>query len=143
MTAGAPYFADTAFWIALSLQGDQFHQRARNWQARIQRTATRIVTTEAVLWEWMNALSGQSTRAFAARGYRAIQLDSRIDVVGWDAASNEQAIRLYESRPDKDWSLTDCLSFTVMADRRLSQALTSDRHFAQAGYEALLLMDHS
>jgi len=52
-------------------------------------------------------------------------------------------VRLFESRPDKDWSLTDCLSFMVMAERQLPKALTSDRHFVQAGFEALLLADPS
>jgi predicted nucleic acid-binding protein len=55
----------------------------------------------------------------------------------------ERAVRLFESRPDKDWSLTDCLSFMVMAERQLHKALTSDRHFVQAGFEALLLADPS
>jgi hypothetical protein len=61
----------------------------------------------------------------------------------WDTLLAERAVRLFESRPDKDWSLTDCLSFMVMAERQLPKALTSDRHFVQAGFEALLLADPS
>ena len=99
----------------------------------------------------MNALSNHNTRRIAASGFRAIRPvaarytedDARIEVIPWDTLLAERAVRLFESRPDKDWSLTDCLSFMVMAERQLPKALTSDRHFVQAGFEALLLADPS
>jgi predicted nucleic acid-binding protein len=79
-----PYFADTAFWIALFRQDDQFHDRALAWQLHIKTAERRIVTTEAVLWEWMNALSNHTTRRIAASGFRAIRQDARIEVIPWD-----------------------------------------------------------
>lgn len=51
-----------------------------------------------------------------------------------DAALFERALLLYGERMDKEWSLTDCISFVVMHERNLTQASTTDRHFAQAGY---------
>lgn len=57
------------------------------------------------------------------------------------AASPElmhRGIELYEARSDKDWSLTDCTSFIVMQDRGLTDALTGDHHFEQAGFRPLL-----
>ena len=50
----------------------------------------------------------------------------------------DEGVRLYVARPDKDWSLTDCISFVVMRERGITEALTGDRHFEQAGFVALL-----
>lgn len=50
----------------------------------------------------------------------------------------DQGLALYADRPDKEWSLTDCISFVVMREQGLSEALTGDRHFEQAGFRALL-----
>lgn len=50
----------------------------------------------------------------------------------------EEGISLYAARPDKDWSVTDCISFVVMRDEGMTHALTGDRHFEQAGFKALL-----
>ena len=50
----------------------------------------------------------------------------------------KEGLKLYSSRPDKGWSLTDCLSFVVMKERGILDALTSDHHFNQAGFHALL-----
>ena len=101
----------------------------------------RLVTTEAVLWEWMNALADTATRSAAVEGYRRRHRDPRIEVVPFSAESVESALRLYESRADKSWSLTDCWSFVVIEQRGLSHSLTSDHHFEQAGAKALLLGD--
>ena len=53
-------------------------------------------------------------------------------------ANVQEAIELYNNRPDKSWSLTDCTSFILMRSRGITQALTADRHFEQAGFTALL-----
>jgi predicted nucleic acid-binding protein len=66
----ATYFADTSFWIAISSRRDQYHSQAVAWHQFLLRTESGIVTTEAVLWEWLNALAGYTTRDIAAEGYR-------------------------------------------------------------------------
>jgi predicted nucleic acid-binding protein len=70
--------------------------------------------------------------------YRHIQLSPAIRVVPASRALLEEAINLYASRLDKDWPLTDCISFVVMGDEGITQALTGDHHFEQAGFAALL-----
>jgi predicted nucleic acid-binding protein len=50
----------------------------------------------------------------------------------------QRGVELFRARPDKEWSLTDCISFVVMTEKGLSEALTGDRHFEQAGFHALL-----
>ena len=133
------YFADTSFWIALSSRRDQFHSKALAWHAAVLPTGSKIVTTEAVLWEWLNALADTSTRGIAAEGYRRAHADSLVEVVPLEPDLTSAAVSLYGSRTDKDWSLTDCLSFVVMQRHGIAEALTTDHHFEQAGLKALML----
>jgi uncharacterized protein len=135
----ATYFADTSFRIGLSSRRDQYHSQAIAWHSALMRTSIKIVTTEAVLWEWLNALAAATARAIAAEGYRQAPADSRVEVVTFDPELNVAAVDLYRSRGDKDWSLTDCLSFVVMERRRLTEALTTEHHFEQTGMKALML----
>ena len=135
----ATYFADTSFWIALSSRRDQYHSRAVEWHEFVMRTGSKIVTTEAILWEWLNALADASSRAIAAEGYRRAHADSRVEVVPFEPELSAAAVSLYGSRTDKDWSLTDCLSFVVMQRRGIAEALTTDHHFEQAGLKAVML----
>ncbi len=60
---------------------------------------------------------------------QALCTDPHIEIITVDAALFEQALQLYQARPDKEWGLTDCISFVVMQERGLSQALTTDAHF--------------
>jgi len=96
------------------------------------------VTTEAVCWEWLNAMSHSSTRIYAARALERVRQDARIEVIPFTPEFTAEALRLFGSRSDKDWSLTDCLSFVVMNRRNIWDALTPDRHFGQVGFRAVL-----
>lgn len=135
----ATYFADTSFWVALSSRRDQHHPRAVEWQGVVIRSGSKILTTEAVSWEWLNALSDPSTRGVAAEGYRRAHADLNVEVVPFQTELIEAAVTLYRARPDKGWSLTDCFFFVVMERWRLTEALTTDRHFEQANLKARML----
>jgi uncharacterized protein len=102
-----------------------------------------IVTTEAVLLEWLNAMSDVSSRQIAAEGYLRVRADLRIEVVPIRTELLDAALQLYRDRPDKKWSLTDCLSFVVMERRGLTEALTTDHDFEQAGMRAIMLSQPS
>jgi uncharacterized protein len=134
------YFADTSFWMALSRKRDQYNRHAIAWNQFVIRTRSNIVTTEAVLWEWLNGLSDANTRGVAAEGYRRAHADARIEVVPFRPELIDSAVQLYQTRPDKDWSLTDCLSFVVMKRGHLTEALTTDGHFEQAGMKVMMLV---
>jgi predicted nucleic acid-binding protein len=67
-----------------------------------------------------------------------LETDPRVELVLPDEERWRRGIDLYDHRPDKKWSLTDCLSFIVMSDREMTEALTGDHHFEQAGFVALL-----
>ena len=135
----ATFFADTSFWIGLSSKRDQFHHRAVAWYRFAVQTRSTIMTTEAVFLEWLNALSDVSTRRNAAEGYLRVRADARIEVVPLQAEWMDSAILLYRGRADRNWSLTDCLSFLVMERRGLAEALTTDHDFEQAGFRANML----
>ena len=69
---------------------------------------------------------------------REIRLDEQSSVIPASRALQDRGLELYRQRPDKDWSLTDCISFVVMQDHDITDALTADRHFEQAGFVPLL-----
>jgi hypothetical protein len=132
-------FADTVFWVALIRRKDQHRLAVLPWQNRIQTEGLHIVTTEAVFWEFLNICSEIQLRQVAANSYQACSNEPSISIVRFQSREFRSALKLYQSRIDKEWSLTDCFSFQVMTKRGLTDALTSDHHFQQAGFRALLL----
>ena len=130
-------FLDTAFIQALLNRRDQYHDRAAAFLPRV-RSAAEVWVTEAVLVEVGNALSDLDRMA-AVRFVEQCYHSSNMHVVSVDTSLLMRAVRLYRDRPDKLWGLTDCISFTAMQARRLIDAVTTDEHFVQAGYRALLI----
>ncbi len=139
MSLAGPIFADAAFWIALTNRRDQYHTHALLWSRHLAAAGVTVVTTEGILWEWMNAFAAAPTRGIAVEGYRRCHQDPQVRVVAFSADLIESSVRLYERRADKSWSLTDCYSFVVMEQHRIKLALTTDHHFEQAGATAVLL----
>lgn len=128
---------DTVFIEALLNQRDQYHQIAVKLFPRL-RSAREVWITEAILTEVGNAFSRIDRKAadqFIQQCYRI----SNIKVVTVDTPLFQKALTLYRSRNDQTWGLTDCISFVVMAEKELRDAMTADRHFIQAGYRALML----
>lgn len=134
---GDRLFIDTVFIQALLNRNDQYHQQAKAFLPRL-RAASEVWVTEAVLIEVGNALSA-TNRTAAIQFIEQCYQTSNIQVVPVDTQLLSRAIQLYQSRPDKTWGLTDCISFIIMQDQGLIDAVTVDRHFIQAGYRALLL----
>lgn len=132
-------FLDTYFVQALLNARDADHQRALSLLPQVKR-ATEVVTTEAVLIEVANALSGAARlRRLAAAFLRRSYSEPNLTVVSIDTSLLMRALDLYESREDKEWGLTDCISFLVMREANLVEAATGDKHFKQAGFRALML----
>lgn len=139
MNPSGPLLVDTSFWVALARRKDQYHPIAKAWQEWLGHKKLLLVTTEMVLWELLNSLSEPHLRGTAAAIRRHCLADPHVQVITTNLMPIEQAVELYELHQDKTWSLTDCFSFAVMQAMKLSAALTSDRHFIQAGYDSLLL----
>ncbi len=128
-------FADTFYYFALFNPKDGAHEKARRYAAQ-HHEAT--VTTAWVLTELADGLAATPYRTDVARLVSLLRADPENEIVPATADLMERGLALYDARPDKQWSLTDCISFLVMQDRQITEALTGDRHFEQAGFEALL-----
>jgi predicted nucleic acid-binding protein len=128
-------FVDSVYWIALANPADPWRREAL---AAAPDAGTALVTTEAVLFEVANALCRRDLRRLAVAMTDAILDDEHVTVVRPTPSLFTASWTLYRDRPDKDWSLTDCASFIVMKERRITDALTTDVHFAQAGFKVLL-----
>jgi predicted nucleic acid-binding protein len=133
------WFLDTGYLIALFSAKDTFHANAVLLQAQAVRERRRLLTTDAVLFEVGAAFSRVAMRKVGAAIMNTLLHDPNIEVVPLSAAHRDQAVELVTQHLDKDWSLCDCFSFVLMRERGLDQALAADHHFAQAGFEALLL----
>jgi uncharacterized protein len=128
-------FADTAYFIALVSPADFADAEARVQAAITGRT---IVTTSAVLNELGNHFAKPPNRTIFASFVDSLRANSAFTLVHVDERVFDSGLDLYRQRSDKLWSLTDCISFVVMRELRLSNALTTDHHFQQAGFNVLL-----
>jgi uncharacterized protein len=135
---GSEKFLDTSYAVALASKTDAWHQAARAFGERINSENIPLVTTHAVLLEIANSLAKSRQRKLAVQLVRGLQRDRRVQVVPVGPELFAEAFSLYEARPDKDWGLTDCISFVVMQRLGIREALTADHHFEQAGFRALL-----
>ena len=131
------FFIDTLFVQALLNKRDQYHANAVALFPRM-RQALEVFVTEIVLIEIADSLC-LLNRQEAAHWIEAAYYSKNIKIVKLEDTPYQQAFLLYKSRSDKTWSLTDCISFEVMWEQGLTEAVTADRHFIQAGFRALLL----
>lgn len=132
-------FLDTAYAIALASITDQHHDRALEVADWIDAQRIPLITTRAVVIEIGNALAKLRYRAEAVQLLNALERDISVEIIALSEPLYAQALLFFESRQDKEWGLTDCISFVVMQQRGIVDALTADSHFQQAGFNALLL----
>jgi uncharacterized protein len=131
-------FLDASYAIALASSTDQYHERAVELAQRIETEDRRLITSRAVVLEIGNALSKLRYRAPAAALLDAIERDPNVEIVPLSEELYKRSLELYRQHQDKEWGLTDCVSFAVMWERSITDALTADDHFRQAGFRALL-----
>ena len=131
-------FADTGYWVALLNPRDELHDKATELSKSLD--PVHIVTSEMVLTEVLNDFSkrGDYLRQAATELIDRIQENSNITVVSQTSQQFQQGLELYKNRLDKNWSLTDCVSFKIMEQMEICEALAYDKHFEQAGFRALL-----
>lgn len=104
----------------------------------LEEEHTSIVTTQAILLEIGNALSKRRFRHAAVTLLQSLESDPSVEIVPFSQELYDNAFDLFRKRSDKDWGLIDCVSFIVMQKRGIAQALTTDDHYRQAGFEALM-----
>ena len=131
-------FLDTAAIIALAVPTDALHHAANEVMAGLAGDGSPMVTSDYVLMEFLNGSSAPSRRSTAAALARNL-LDTRaLEVVECSRGTLLGAMDLYESRPDKEWSIVDCSSILICQNRGIRRVFTHDRHFRQAGFAVLL-----
>jgi predicted nucleic acid-binding protein len=128
-------FADTFFFFAYLSSRDRAHRKAVEYFDTVD---AELITTEAVLTELADGLTTPPHRKLFVEFYDELRSSSDVRIISTDGPLFRAALELYRSRLDKEWSLTDCISFVVMQREDLKEALTGDHHFEQAGLIVLL-----
>ncbi len=129
-------FADSYFFLAILSVDDEGHSKAIDF-SRSYRGQT--ITTEWVLTEFADALASPRTRVSIQLLYQGLRNNPKVTIIPAEHVSFELGMDLYCNRSDKGWSLTDCISFELMREHGVTDALTGDRHFAQAGFTPLFV----
>jgi predicted nucleic acid-binding protein len=130
-------FADTFYRIALADFSDSAHRRALVLTS--ERTDSLLVTTDEVLTEFLTffATAPEAMRRKAITNAERILKNPGVTVIPQSRASFLSGMAFYGARPDKGYSLTDCISMQTMRKEGLTEVLTNDRHFEQEGFRAL------
>jgi uncharacterized protein len=119
------FFADTFYWIALT-------------NPRAALPPRSVITTDEVLTELLAwCASDRQLRRGAGAAVGQLLNDPDIRIIPQSRSSFLEGLALYTARPDKGYSLTDCISMQTMRREGLTDALTNDRHFEQEGFRAL------
>ncbi len=129
-----PVFVDSVAWIALFNARDDLHAPALAKRKELYLSKTPLLATEFVLLEVSYAQSAPRCRTKTVPFLLGLQKQSTLTIMPVSSRSVVGGIALFEDRPDKEWSLTDCISFVVMKEHRITDAFTLDHHFVQAGY---------
>ena len=131
------YFADTFYWIALIFPRDAFHAAVVSFSRTLG--SARLVATDEVLSEVLSHFAGLGPywRAKVAALVHDVRSDPNVDVLPQTRADFDAALALYEARPDKEYTMTDCRSMVAMKDQALTEVLTHDHHFTQEGFTIL------
>ncbi len=131
-------FIDTSFSVALASEKDEDHARAT--ELSLLYEGFPMLTTDGVLLEIGNSLA----RNFRQEGVEIIYsflLSEEIEIISLNQDLFNRAFALYQTHNEKTWGLVDCVSFVVMRENNITGALTNDKHFQQAGFNALMRSD--
>jgi len=128
-------FADAFYFVARLNRHDQHHERVLKFS---QGFRARLLTSDWVLMEVADALAASECRGRVREFTLHLRGTAACEIVPASRELLDRALDLYHQHADKPWTLTDCVSFVIMRERNLTDALTGDRHFEQAGFTALL-----
>lgn len=131
-------FLDTSGLIALVNTDDQWNEQAELVWTALLKQNSRFLTSSWVLAELGDSLSSIKLRPLACQITDSVRASDRIEIVAYSDSLDQQGWHLYRSRQDKEWGITDCISFIIMQQKGLIDAFTSDHHFEQAGFNVLI-----
>jgi predicted nucleic acid-binding protein len=136
--ASREVFADTSALYAFVDKGDSCHHAASLIVGELVRAGRRLVISDYVIAEAVNLANVRAGRSIAGRILDLIEQSAGIRIEWIGSARFDLAKAFFRKHADHDYSFTDCTSFVVMRELKLKEALTTDRHFAQAGFQPLL-----
>jgi uncharacterized protein len=135
----AKAFVDTSGFYALLVKDDRMHARAGELLERAAKSSGRFVTTDYVLDETATLLNARGHGRLAEAFFQTVFASRACQIEWMDPDRFAQTRQFFLKHHDKSWSFTDCVSFLVMRDLGLRDALTTDAHFRQAGFNPLLV----
>jgi len=128
-------FADAFYFVARLNRRDQYHEHVLKFSRDFR---ARLLTTDWVRMEVADALAESECRGRMREFIQHLRGAAACEIVPAARESLDRALDLYHQHADKGWTLTDCVSFVIMRERGITDALTGDKHFEQAGFTALL-----
>jgi predicted nucleic acid-binding protein len=128
-------FADAFYFVARLNRRDQHHERVLQFSRDFR---AQLLTSDWVLMEVADALAESECRGRVREFILHLRRMAACEIVPASRELLDRALDLYHQHADKEWTLTDCVSFVIMRERNVTDALTGDRHFEQAGFIALL-----
>ncbi len=133
-------FLDSAFLIALVHKGDENHESALAWMEILEGAQIPLLTTEFCLLELVDFVSSYGQRAVARQLITTLRAGTFVTIIPCSATLLNRGLGLHGERDDKTWSLTDCMGMLVMQDYSVTEVMTYDHDFEQAGLRAVPLL---
>ena len=130
---------DTSFLIALENRDDVYHRKALDLVRHVIDTQSTLVLHQGIVLELFDGYAKLTRRQKAVELFAQFNSEDGYELIPLTDNLFDAGIAIYQSRKDKQWGLTDCISFALMERMGCSEALTADHHFVQAGFRALLL----
>lgn len=128
---------DTWALLALINRDDQWHRPAAELSRELHARSRPLLTTAWILAEFLGGAARPPLRPLAIQGVQQLRASPRVEIVPASPGDWEEGFQLYQDRPDKSWSLVDCLSILLCQRRGVVEVFTGDRHFEQAGLRVL------
>ena len=132
------FFIDSAGFFASLDATENNHQRARFFMSELEQKRHSAFTTDHVVSETYTLLKARSRGHLVRNFYEGLKNSRSVKIVWTDKHRFEAATAMLLRQTDKNYSFVDCLSFVVMKENKLTDALTTDEHFNQAGFKPLL-----
>jgi len=130
-------FADTFYWIALLNPRDTWHSQVIKVSQELSNSP--LVISDGIIDELFaySSKRGDLLRLKVSELHKSFLKDPNMQIISYTPEIRQKAINLYEQRPDKGYSLVDCISMVIMKEMGISEVLTNDKHFTQEGFTIL------
>jgi predicted nucleic acid-binding protein len=128
-------FADAFYFVARLNRRDQHHELVLNFSRNFR---ARLLTTDWVFMEVADALADSECRGRVREFILHLRSTTACEIIPATREGLDRGLDLYHQHADKGWTLTECVSFAIMRERNVTETLTGDKHFEQAGFAALL-----